>query len=109
MTTDLERQLAGLHQGDHLCLIHEASEPTPALAPFLRAGLARGERCAYIGDERAGAAVLAALGEAGIDIALERERRRLAILTPADLPGGGRHDIETLVAFFRGLVDEALA
>ena len=44
MTTELERQLIDLKQGDHICLIYETmAEQMAAAVPFLKEGLARGE------------------------------------------------------------------
>lgn len=51
MGSELERQLAGLKPGDHLCTFYQdAAEPMAAIVPFMRAGLARGEGSLYIGD-----------------------------------------------------------
>ena len=51
MENELERQVTGLKQGDHLCLIYQdAAEQMAAIVPFMKARLARGEACLYIGD-----------------------------------------------------------
>ncbi len=53
MAIALERQLAGLRAGDHLCMIYEdAAEQMAAIVPFVREGLAQGGCCAYISDDR---------------------------------------------------------
>ena len=58
MADELERQLAQLKHGDHLCPICESADERMAIAVgFLKEGLARGECCLYIGDERSGAEV----------------------------------------------------
>jgi len=57
----------GPHQ--HVCLIYETQEEQFASAlPYLRAGLARRERCLYVADKKSGPAVLDALRKAGTDV-----------------------------------------
>ena len=70
MTTELECQLASLRQGDHICRICESvAEQLDAAVPFMKEGLARGERCLYIADERSVEAIVGALAAAGVDVA----------------------------------------
>src|SRR5260370_17922913 len=53
MATDLERQLTGLKQGDHICPIYEnAAEQMAVAVPFLKEGLVRAGRCLYIPDDQ---------------------------------------------------------
>ena len=50
----LERAMAALKPGDHLCLIYETElEQVAGVIPYLQDGLARHERCLYIVDDRA--------------------------------------------------------
>jgi chemotaxis family two-component system sensor kinase Cph1 len=57
----------GLH--DHLCLIYETKEEQfAAIAPFIRFGLERGERCVYIADENTAIMVSDLLRTQGIDV-----------------------------------------
>ncbi len=58
--------------------------------PFIRDGLARGERCTYIADDAAPAEVHAFLEEGGIDVARETTRGALVVGTRRDayLKGG---------------------
>ncbi|HEY7216498.1 MAG TPA: MEDS domain-containing protein, partial [Thermoanaerobaculia bacterium] len=66
MDKDFERRSARLRQGDHLCLIyHSAAEQTAALVSFLKAGLAAGERCLFVGHATSGRRLLHALEDAG--------------------------------------------
>src|SRR5438132_12368992 len=82
MATDLERQLTGLKQGDHICPIYENEAEQMAVAiPFLKEGLVRGERCLYIGDDRSVEQIAQALTAAGVDVAHEQARLALSILT----------------------------
>ena len=53
MPSELERQVTALKQGDHVCPIYENRAERMAIAvPFLKRGLALGEQCLYIADER---------------------------------------------------------
>ena len=49
--SELTEEVAGLQQGDHLCLFYEqeAAEQMPALVPFIQDGLARDEGRPYPG------------------------------------------------------------
>jgi signal transduction histidine kinase/ActR/RegA family two-component response regulator len=89
---ELERRSARLRQGDHLCLIyHSAAEQTAALVAFLKAGLAAGERCLFVGHATSGRRLENALEAAGIDVGPECERGALLLLTRRKdwLPQGG--------------------
>ena len=70
MTGELERQLASLKQGDHVCLIYEnAAEQIAVAVPYIKEGLARNERCIYIVDDRSVEEMVPALSAAGVDVA----------------------------------------
>ena len=92
MDGELERRSARLRQGDHLCLIyHSAAEQTAALVAFLKAGLAAGERCLFVGHATSGRRLENALEAAGVDVGPECERGALLLLTRRKdwLPQGG--------------------
>jgi DcmR-like sensory protein len=75
VVTELERQLARLKQGNHVCPIYESMAEQPAAAiPFIEEGLARGERCLYVIDDRSAELIGPALMAAGVDVAHERQR-----------------------------------
>ena len=75
MTAELERQLTTLKQGDHVCPIYESvAEQTAAGVLFVKEGLARGERCLIVADDRTGEQLLEALAAGGVNVARERER-----------------------------------
>jgi PAS domain S-box-containing protein len=85
MTGDLEKQLANLKHGDHICSIYEKpGEQLGVIVPFIIDGLARGERCIYIVDDSTLDDVVQALRAAGVDVAHERQRGALWLLTPVD-------------------------
>jgi signal transduction histidine kinase len=85
MASELERQLASLNQGDHLCPIFESvAERLAVIVPFIKDGLARRERCVHVADDPTAAEVIEALSAAGIDVACQRERGALRFLTKAE-------------------------
>ncbi len=91
MNGELERRIARLRQGDHLCLVYRsAAEQTAALVPYLKAGLAAGERCLFVGHGTSGRRLEHALTEAGLDVQGECDRGALVFVTQRDnwLPGG---------------------
>ncbi len=110
MSRELERQLAGLHQGEHLCLIYEnTSEQMAAVVPFLREGLARGELTLYVADREAIADASAALASAGVDVHHEVERGALLLLTEREsYLLSGVFDPEALFQALGKVVEDAL-
>ncbi len=83
--TPLERQIADLKPGDHVCLIYERpSEQLALTAAFVRAGLERGQRCIHIADNRTVDEVRQALAASGVDVAAEEARGALRLLTKRD-------------------------
>jgi PAS domain S-box-containing protein len=111
MTTELERQLIELKQGDHICPIYETrAEQMAAAVPYMKEGLARGERCLYIGDDSDVEAVAQALAAAEVDIAHERERGALWILTKREsYLKSGKFDPQMMIDFMRSAQAQALA
>jgi two-component system sensor histidine kinase UhpB len=111
MTTELERQLIDLKQGDHICRIYETmAEQMAGAVPFLKEGLAQGERCLYIADDRAAEAIAPALAAAGVDVAHERERGALWMPTKQDsYLKGGKFDPRAMIDFMRSAQTQALA
>jgi signal transduction histidine kinase len=107
---ELERRIAGLRQGDHLCLIYRsAAEQTAALVPFLKAGLAAGERCLFAGHGTSGRRLERALRESGLDVQAECDRGSLVFLNRREtwLPGG-RFDPGTMMDILRQAEQDAL-
>ncbi len=110
MDGELERRIARLRQGDHLCLIYRnAAEQTAALVPYLKAGFAAGERCLFVGHGTSGRRLERALNEAGVDVAGECDRGSLVFVTQRDtwLPGG-RFDPGTMMDMLRQAEQQAL-
>jgi signal transduction histidine kinase len=107
---ELERRIARIRQGDHLCLIyHSAAEQTAALVPYIKAGLAAGERCLFVGHAAGGKRLEHALREAGVDVNSECERGALVVLTQREhwLPAG-QFDPGTMMDSLRQTEQQAL-
>jgi signal transduction histidine kinase/ActR/RegA family two-component response regulator len=107
---ELERRIARLRQGDHLCLVYRsAAEQTAALVPYLKAGLAAGERCLFVGHGTSARRLEHALTEASIDVQGECDRGALVFVTQRDnwLPGG-RFDPGAMMDSLRQAEQQAL-
>jgi signal transduction histidine kinase/CheY-like chemotaxis protein len=111
MCVALDRQMGSLRQGEHLCLVYEnAAEQLAAAVPFLRAGLAQGERCLYIADERTTEEVAQALTAGRVNVPGECARGALRLLTGREsYLRSGRFDPRRMIAFLGEAVAEALA
>jgi signal transduction histidine kinase/ActR/RegA family two-component response regulator len=107
---ELERRIARLRRGDHLCLIyHSAAEQTAALIPFIKAGLAAGERCLFVGHSTSARRLERALGSAGVDVDAACDRGSLLFLTRREdwLPNG-RFDPGAMMDHLRQAEQQAL-
>ncbi|HEV2855645.1 MAG TPA: MEDS domain-containing protein [Thermoanaerobaculia bacterium] len=110
MDGELERRIARLRRGDHLCLIyHSAAEQAAALVPFLKAGLAAGERGLFIGHSTSARRLERALENAGVDVEAECDRGAFVFLTRREdwLPHG-RFDPGAMMDHLRQAEQQAL-
>lgn len=98
--TSLEA-LARLPHGSHVCPIyHRDEERVLTGAAFLVPGLARGERCLYVASEPGINLLLAELTARGIDVAAERERGALQVLSDRDVYlRSGRFSADAMMEF----------
>jgi signal transduction histidine kinase/DNA-binding NarL/FixJ family response regulator len=77
----LERRLARLRHGDHVCFVYDTlAELSAVLVPFLRTGLAAGDRCLYVGPAAGVGRVEADLRAAGVPVGRELERGAVVLL-----------------------------
>jgi hypothetical protein len=111
MSSELQRQLARLKPGDHVCPIYEGVAEKLAVAiPFVTEGLARGERCLYISDDRTIDEFARAIAAAGVDLDQELGRGTLRFLTARDAYlRSGAFQPRAMIAFLRQTEAEALA
>lgn len=85
MASDADRRIGRLRQGDHLCLIYDsAAEKLSSLVPFLRTGLARGERGLFLGRLASCRAIERTLSSEGMPVGREIERGALVLLADRD-------------------------
>jgi signal transduction histidine kinase/ActR/RegA family two-component response regulator len=85
VASDADRRIGRLRQGDHLCLIYDSSvEKLAALVPFLRTGLAKGERSLFLGGLPSCRAIELTLGSEGIPVGREIDRGALVVLSDRD-------------------------
>jgi signal transduction histidine kinase/ActR/RegA family two-component response regulator len=79
---ELERRVARLQKGDHLCLIFDsAAEQAAALISFLKAGLGARERCLWMAGAASSRRLERALNTAGVDVERELDRGGLVLLS----------------------------
>jgi signal transduction histidine kinase len=108
--TPLLTALERLGPHDHQSLIYESPEDRFAVAiPFIRIGLDRGEKCIYIADDGAEAALRDAMSAQGIDVerAIATGSLVLATKDSAFLKHGS-FDPEWMPTFWREATAEAL-
>ena len=111
MSPNVERELAELKQGDHVGLIYQSiAELLAVTVPFIKDGIARGERCVCIVDDRKIQQIVEALERAGVNVEHERRRGALWLLTPRDTYlGTGEFATNSMIALIRRLETEARA
>ena len=110
MASRLEQQLSTLRQGDHACSFYQtAAEQMAVVVPFVKEGLARGEGCVYIADDRTVEEVTEALLTAGADVGREQKCGALLFSCKWDWRNSGEFDIDMMAAGVKTLVDQALA
>src|ERR1700730_4551749 len=96
----------GLH--DHLCLIYETQdEQLSAAIPFIRIGLARGERCVYIADANTAATLMDAMRQYGIDVDAAVSEGRLTITNQVIYPHQGVFDPDQWIKIIGSLIKDA--
>jgi len=99
-----------LKSGDHLCSFHETKmEQAQLIFPFLKAGLAKREKCLYIADESTPEEIKAGLLMHGMGVQSHLRSGQLSILTVRQsYLRSGRFDPEAMISFWASAVDEAL-
>jgi hypothetical protein len=69
----LKNQLASLRHGDHACSFYaSAAEQEAQVISFMKEGLACGERCVYVVDDRTADEIVTGLTRAGVDVSHEQ-------------------------------------
>ena len=98
------------HANDHYALVYETeAELFSAVVPFVREGLAAGEHCLYVLDDRPEAAVAEALREGGVDVDAAREAGMLTFHTVGETYLRQEpFDPDGMVEFYADAVESAL-
>jgi signal transduction histidine kinase len=112
MPSEVEGQVSGLKQGDHVCPIYEnVAEQMAVAIPFLKEGLRRRERCLYVADDRSVDQITQALHSSGVDVAHEQARGALRILTHREsyLASDDEFDPQAMIEFLRQAEGQAIA
>jgi CRP-like cAMP-binding protein len=79
--TGVTQELGKIQSGDHVVFIYENPRELLAFAvPFIKDGLAKGERCLYVVDDLKRSDVVEALSAGGVDVNGEIERGALLVL-----------------------------
>ena len=103
--------LAGLRASGHLCFPYESEdEKRRVLIAFVREGLARHERCLYIGVPDDQSAFVASLEEASVPALRALQRGELVLATQAETYlRSGAFDPDDALALMTELTDRALS
>ncbi len=104
-------KLGALRASGHLCFPYESEdEKRTTLVAFVRDGLARRERCVYVGSLADQAELLRSLEAAGVRAARALERGALVLKTQAETYlRSGRFDPDDAIRGLEELVESALA
>jgi PAS domain S-box-containing protein len=111
MTKELEREIARLKRGDHVCPIHDSEAERMAVTiPFIKTGLALGECCFHVAHEMPREQLLQTLAAADIDVAREQKRGALRILAKEEAYlWSGAFDSKAILDFLSKAEATALA
>ncbi len=96
--------------GQHACLIFESPEEQAAVTvPFLAAGLERGERAVYVGDEASVERMRRGLSEAGVDLHQQVRSGSLVLSSERDYLDRGSFNTDKMLSFLQQAYDAAMA
>ena len=111
---ETRREASAVHDhetesNDHLASIYEDHEGQfAAVVPFIKDGLARGERCLYIADDNSKEEVLEALREGGVDVDAALESGALSVHTDADTyRRTGEFETDEMLDFWKETLTDA--
>jgi hypothetical protein len=100
-----------MRAGDHAAYVYRSPEDLlERVVPYLRDGLAAGDKVVYVADDLDVTVVNAALREAGVDPEAEATAGRLVVTSALDaFFAGGRFDPDEAIAGVRALLAQARA
>src|SRR5689334_4265734 len=87
------QEFAETRPGDHVILVYETpAELFAFVVPFIKQGLATGERCIYVAAESKPADVMDALSAGGVAVDREMKRGAFTVMTPREYLGSPPFD-----------------
>ncbi|HET9552981.1 MAG TPA: MEDS domain-containing protein [Anaeromyxobacteraceae bacterium] len=95
---------------DHLCLIYESpEEQLEGILPFVRTGLAQGDRLLYVADAATVDGIGAALSRGGVDVDASTRAGRLAMATGRQAYlATGRFDPDVMLDYAAGVAHQSV-
>lgn len=111
MGFDLDRRVAQLRSGDHVCILYEgAAAGAAALTPYVKAARDRNARCLLLGTREELAAAEQALRAARLPVGADQDRGALVLLEsrPQAEPGAPHRGPGELLDLLRQAEQEAL-
>jgi CRP-like cAMP-binding protein len=104
------QDFGALRPGDHVSFIYEDTpELTAFIVPFIKNGLAKGERCVYIGGELEPTELTEALAAGGVNVERAIERGALVVLSAQEYYGLPPFEASRVVELVRKRVTEAIS
>lgn len=106
----MEGSVEALRPGDHAALIYATrAEQFSVIAPFVKIGLERRERCFYIAHENSIPLVLEKFAQIGVDVAAAQASGALTVATKHETyHKHGLFQPEKMISDLRAEVDKAL-
>jgi signal transduction histidine kinase len=100
-----------LQRGQHACLLYDEHEdPLALVAPYASLAFAAGERCVYVVGEQDPVRIERSLEAAGVDVARQRERGALVLVSRWEVSfPGGEFDPTAMIAYVRQTIAQTLA
>jgi two-component system, chemotaxis family, sensor kinase Cph1 len=105
---NFSHRIALLKQGEHLCSVYgDTGELLTQAVPYLKAGLANGERCIYVADQHSKETIIQALKFWGVYAEREVDTGRLVFWTRHEYRQPGMFDINTMLNFVKRTLSQA--
>ncbi len=106
----LKTHMSGLRMHDHVCMAYtDREQQVTAIAYYMKAGLALGEKCMYVSDAATSDFVLKVLSDTGIDVEDLIEQGAIEISQPEQLyMRKGYFDPDDVIALGRTIIADAL-
>ncbi len=106
----LKTHMSGMRMHDHVCMAYtDREQQVTAIAFYIKAGLALGEKCMYVSDKDTSDFVLKILNDTGIDVEELMEQGAIEIVLPEQLyMRKGYFDPDDVIALGRSIIANAL-